>query len=67
MRHDIDARIAALVAEMERRRQFELEPVDPLSASLYEFEDEMERLDEIGVAALAAEADEDGRKILTYK
>lgn len=65
MRRDVDARLAALLAEVERRRQFELEPVDPLSASLYAFAEELAGLDEIGIAALAGMADEDGKPILT--
>lgn len=62
----IDARIATLAAEVERRLIQE-EPIDPMSASLYAFEAEMAALDEIGIAALAAATDEDGRQILTLE
>lgn len=58
----IDSRLAALAAALERLEQ--TEPIDPLSASLYAFEDEMANLDEIGIAALAAETDERGKPIL---
>lgn len=67
MRRDVDARLAAIAAELERRRLIQEEAIDPLSASLFAFEDEMASLDEIGVAALAAETDEDGRQILTLE
>lgn len=65
MRHDIDARLAAIVAELERRRMIQSEPIDPLSASLFAFEAELAALDEIGIAALAGLTDEDGNAILT--
>lgn len=65
MRHDVDARLAAIVAELERRRLIQEEPVDPLSASLFAFQAEMAALDENGVAALTEMADEDGKPILT--
>lgn len=52
---------------MERRRLGQTEPVDELSRSLYEFEKQMAELDEIGIAALAAETDADGRQILTLE
>lgn len=65
MNSRIDARLAALVAEVERRRLIQKEPVDPLSASLFAFEAEMAALDEIGIAALAGLTDEDSNAILT--
>lgn len=65
MRHDVDARLAAIAAELERRRLIQEEPIDPLSASLFAFEAEMAALDEIGIAALAGMTDEDGKPILT--
>lgn len=65
MKHDVDARLAAIAAELERRRLIQEEPIDPLSASLFAFDAEMAALDEVGVAALAGMADEDGKPILT--
>ena len=65
MRHDANARLAAIAAELERRRLIPEEPVDPLSASLFAFQAEMAALDEVGVAALAGLTDEDGNAILT--
>lgn len=65
MRHDVDARLAAIAAELERRRLIQEEPIDPLSASLYEFVEELAGLDEIGIAALAGLTDEGGKPILT--
>lgn len=65
MRHDVDTRLAAITAELERRRLIQEEPIDPLSASLFAFEAEMAALDEVGVAALAGLTDEDGNAILT--
>ena len=65
MRHDVDSRLASISLELERRRLIQEEPIDPLSASLFAFEVEMAGLDEIGVAALAGMADEDGKPILT--
>lgn len=67
MNNRVDARIAALAEAVERRRLVQEEPIDPLSASLFAFEEEMTGLDEIGVAALAAATDEDGRQILTLE
>lgn len=65
MRHDVDARLAAIAAELERRRLIQEEPIDPLSASLFAFEVELAGLDEIGIAALAGLTDEGGKPILT--
>ena len=53
----IDARIAALAKAIERNKMERAEPLDSLSASMFEFEDEMASLDEIGIAALAAETE----------
>lgn len=59
----IEARLAALAAEV-RRRQFANEgPVDALSQSLFELEGELLGLDDLGKAAFLAELnreDEDG-------
>lgn len=63
----IDARITALAEAVERRRLIQEEPIDPLSASLFAFEAEMANLDKIGIAALAAATDEDGRQVLTLE
>ena len=65
MNNRVDTRLAALVAEVERRRQIQEEPIDPLSASLFVFEAEVASLDEIGITALAGLTDEDGNPILT--
>lgn len=48
----IDARIAALAVELERRRLLQEEPLDPLSASLYEMGRELTGLDTLGKSAL---------------
>lgn len=55
MRHDVDARLAAIAAEVERRRMIQSEPVDPLSASLYAFERGLAELDAAGRDALFEE------------
>lgn len=65
MNDSIEKRIAAIAVELERRRLLQTEPLDPLSASLFAFEEEVAALDEIGVAALAGMADENGKPILT--
>ena len=46
MRHDVAARLAAIAAELERRRLLQTAPLDPLSASLYEMGRELAGLDE---------------------
>ena len=51
----IDARIAALAVELERRRLLQEEPLDPLSASLYELGRELAGLDALGKSALLKE------------
>lgn len=51
----IDARIAALAVELERRRLLQEEPLDPLSASLYELGRELAGLDTLGKSALLKE------------
>lgn len=61
----IERRISSVAAELQRRQMDRAEPMDPLSASLYDFAEEMAKLDPVGIAALAAETDEDGRQILT--
>ena len=55
MRHDVDARLAAIAAEVERRRLIQEEPIDPLSASLYSMARELRGLDETGREALKNE------------
>lgn len=64
---NFESRLTALADEIQRRRLIQEEPLDPLSASLYAFESEMASLDEIGIAALAAETDERGKPILTIE
>lgn len=63
----IENRIATLAAALQRRQMEQALPVDPLSASLYDFAAKMAQLDPEGIAALAAETDEDGQQILTLE
>lgn len=67
MSKSIEDRITALSDALQRRAEMQAEPVDPLSASLYEFAAKMAQLNPDGIAALAAETDEDGRQILTLE
>lgn len=60
-------RLWAISEAIERRKMEQSEPVDELSKSLFEFEDYMASLDEIGVAALAAMTNEDGGPVLTLE
>lgn len=53
-------RLAALQAFADRQRLLQTEPLDPLSASLYAFEDEMANLDDLGKVALLEELNGDG-------
>lgn len=53
------ARLAALKAEIERRRMIQEMPVDPLSQSLEEYYQELASLDELGKAALLEELNRD--------
>ena len=62
--NDVKARLAALEEVLELRRLAQMEPLDPLSASLFAFEEEVAALDEIGIAVLAGMSDEDGKPIL---
>ena len=48
MRHDVAARLAAIAAELERRRMIQSEPIDPLSASLFAMARELRELDAQG-------------------
>ena len=63
----IEARLAALAAEI-RRRQFANDgPVDALSQSLFELEGDLLGLDDLGKAAFLAELnreDEDGAEVV---
>lgn len=59
----IEARLAALAAEIRRRKFANEGPVDALSQSLFELEGELLGLDDLGKAAFLAELnreDEDG-------
>lgn len=59
----IEARLSALAAEIKRRQAANEGPLDPLSQSLAELENELLSLDELGKAAFLAELnkeDEDG-------
>ncbi|WP_303791422.1 hypothetical protein [Anaerotruncus colihominis] len=57
MNNRIDARLAAIAAELERRRMIQSEPIDPLSASLFAFEKELAGLDEQSRDALFLQQD----------
>ncbi len=48
----IEKRLAALAAEVQRRREIAEGPVDPLSRSILEFADEMSAQDDVGKAQL---------------
>lgn len=52
MNNRIDARLAALVAEVERRRLIQEEPDDDLSRSLFNLRQELAGLDTLGKSAL---------------
>lgn len=52
MNDSIEKRIAAISVELERRRLLQTEPLDPLSASLYAFAEELAGLDALGKSAL---------------
>ncbi len=56
----IDKCLAALVAEVERRRQMQEDPLDSLSASLYDFADELGQLDALGRAVMLEELSRGG-------
>ena len=51
----VEARLAALDAEVERRKAIQEEPEDPLSQSMREYYQELASLDELGKAALMEE------------
>lgn len=55
MNNRIDARLAALVAEVERRRLIQEEPDDDLSRSLFNLRQELAGLDALGKSALLYE------------
>lgn len=55
MNNRIDARLAALVAEVERRRLIQEEPDDDLSRSLFNLRQELAGLDTLGKSALLYE------------
>lgn len=57
MRHDVAARLAAIAAELERRRMIQSEPIDPLSASLFAMARELRELDAQGRDALFLQQD----------
>lgn len=57
---NVDSRLAALASALERRRLEQTEPIDPLSASLYAFEEEMANLDHLGKVVLLEELNGDG-------
>ena len=52
MNNRIDARLAAIVAEVERRRLIQEEPDDDLSRSLFNLRRELAGLDALGKSAL---------------
>ena len=55
MNNRIDARLAALVAEVERRRLIQEEPDDDLSRGLFNLRQELAGLDALGKSALLHE------------
>lgn len=55
MMRDVNARLAALAAEVQRRREIVEGPIDSLSQSILEFQTTMGELDELGKAALLGE------------
>lgn len=55
MRHDVDARLTAIAAELERRRLEQEWPEDDLSRSLGELGRELAGLDALGKSALLYE------------
>lgn len=55
MNNRIDARLAALVAEVEQRRLIQEEPDDDLSRSLFNLRQELAGLDTLGKSALLYE------------
>lgn len=60
MNDSIEKRIAAIATELEKRRLIQSEPVDPLSASLYELGRELAGLDKKGKAELLQSLNKDG-------
>lgn len=63
MASNIEARFSALAAEVRRRQAANSGPLDPLSQSLDELENELLGLDDLGKAVFLAELnkeDEDG-------
>lgn len=52
---NVAARLAALEAEVDRRKAIQEEPEDPLSQSMREYYQELAALDELGKAALLEE------------
>lgn len=53
----ISTRLASIAAELERRRLLQTEPLDPLSASLFELSRELRGLNERGRDALFLQQD----------
>ena len=51
----VEARLAALDAEVARRKEIQEMPEDPLSQSMREYYQELASLDELGKAALLEE------------
>ena len=64
-------KIISLMDRLERmklaREKQEQYPLDGLSLSLLQLEDEMFNLDETGIEAMAAEVDGDGRPIMSLE
>lgn len=50
----VERRLAALEAEVRRRQSADEGPVDPLSAALFAFEDELLGLDDLGKTTFVA-------------
>lgn len=62
----IDARIAALMEAVERRKMEQEAPIDPLSRSLFEYADWLGGLDETGKLELLEEWNKD-RQCMTME
>lgn len=59
MTKNIEARLAALAAEVRRRQFVDEGPIDGLSQSLENFEQELLSLDDLGKAAFLAELNQE--------
>ncbi len=58
--YSIEHRIDRLTLAIQRQRMEQAQPIDPLSQSLWDFADELRRLDSLDKAALLEELNRDG-------